>query len=304
MGQEGALGEDFGLSIRQGTVITLSGIGYNLYRLISEEGGDNSGLRTRLVYRAKHQGMTETRSILGISFFTGNLVELVEKMVTQRGLLLAPSAPALVTIRSAPAYRDALLEADTVITDSSFMVLIWNTFERDSIPRISGLRYLRSLVNRPEVRQSGKTFWVMASPLSAKRNLDWLAMIGIRVPPECVYVAPMYGPTIEDPVLLEQIRAVRPDHIIVTLGGMTQERLGLYLKRRLDYVAGIHCIGAAIAFLSGDQVRIPTWADRMYMGWLFRACSNPRAYAPRYWQALKLASLILRYRSKLPPLLT
>jgi UDP-N-acetyl-D-mannosaminuronic acid transferase (WecB/TagA/CpsF family) len=64
----------------------------------------------------------------------------------------------------------------------------------------------------------------------------------------------------------------------------------------------IHYIGAAIAFLSGDQVNIPVWADRLYMGWLLRTLSDPKRYLPRYWDARLLLPLMLRYRSELPPL--
>jgi UDP-N-acetyl-D-mannosaminuronic acid transferase (WecB/TagA/CpsF family) len=62
----------------------------------------------------------------------------------------------------------------------------------------------------------------------------------------------------------------------------------------------IHCIGAAIAFLSGDQVHIPAWADRFYLGWLFRCLSSPKRYVPRYLDAFGLAPLLWRYRSELP----
>jgi UDP-N-acetyl-D-mannosaminuronic acid transferase (WecB/TagA/CpsF family) len=247
--------------------------------------------------------MATIRTILGISFFAGSTAEVVEKMVVEKGLLLAPAAPALLSMQTISAYRDALLGADTVIADSGFMVLLWNALERDAVPRISGLRYLRALLNRKEIRQPGKTLWVMAGPDSARRNLEWLATAGIAVPNQCVYLAPMYRPDINDPILLEKIGTVRPDHIIVTIGGMTQERLGFYLKKNLNYRPGIHCIGAAIAFLSGDQVKIPDWADRLYLGWLFRVWSNPRLYAPRYWQAVRLTTLLLRYRSNLPPFL-
>jgi UDP-N-acetyl-D-mannosaminuronic acid transferase (WecB/TagA/CpsF family) len=110
----------------------------------------------------------------------------------------------------------------------------------------------------------------------------------------------MYGSEIADEVLLERLRRHRPRRVIVTIGGGTQERLGLYLKRNLEYLPAIHCIGAAIAFLSGDQIRIPIWADRAYLGWLFRCISNPRRYVPRYWGARKLIGLLLKYRSRLP----
>jgi UDP-N-acetyl-D-mannosaminuronic acid transferase (WecB/TagA/CpsF family) len=85
----------------------------------------------------------------------------------------------------------------------------------------------------------------------------------------------------------------------LTLGGGTQEQVGYYIKRNLDFRPAIHCIGAAIAFLSGDQVRIPEWADRLYLGWLFR-CFSKSSYVSRYWNARKLLPLILHYRDNLP----
>jgi UDP-N-acetyl-D-mannosaminuronic acid transferase (WecB/TagA/CpsF family) len=73
------------------------------------------------------------------------------------------------------------------------------------------------------------------------------------------------------------------------------------LKQNLQPLPAIHCIGAAIAFLSGDQVRIPLWVDRLYLGWLLRCLSQPRRYVPRYWSARKLVKLMLRYGETLPP---
>jgi UDP-N-acetyl-D-mannosaminuronic acid transferase (WecB/TagA/CpsF family) len=140
----------------------------------------------------------------------------------------------------------------------------------------------------------------MASPVSAKRNLTWLAEQGVVVPKSCIYMAPMYGAEISDAPLLELLERLRPQHVIVTVGGGTQERLGLYLKRNLSYLPAIHCIGAAIAFLSGDQVKIPVWADKNYLGWLYRSISEPRRYVPRYWEARKLLMMLFRYRERLP----
>jgi UDP-N-acetyl-D-mannosaminuronic acid transferase (WecB/TagA/CpsF family) len=143
----------------------------------------------------------------------------------------------------------------------------------------------------------------MASPLSAKRNLAWLSGQGITIPEDHICMAPIYGNApITDPALLERLNRLRPQHVIVTIGGGTQERLGLYLKRNLSYRPAIHCIGAAIAFLSGDQVHIPVWADKFYLGWLLRSLSEPKRYGPRYLDAFKLLPLMLRYRDRLPDL--
>jgi exopolysaccharide biosynthesis WecB/TagA/CpsF family protein len=242
----------------------------------------------------------DQRTILGIPFFIGTAAQAVERM-KGGGLLVVPAAPALKDLETKALYREALLNADMAIADSAYMVMVWNWLQHDSIRRVSGLEYLRELLKQPEVRQSGNVLWIMASPQSAQRNLLWLAEQGISVPEEYVYLAPMYSEQeIYDPKLLERIERLRPEQIILTLGGGTQERVGLYLKRNLSYLPSISCIGAAIAFLSGDQVRIPVWADRSYLGWLYRSISEPKRYIPRYWNARKLLYLLIRYRERLP----
>jgi exopolysaccharide biosynthesis WecB/TagA/CpsF family protein len=244
----------------------------------------------------------EQRRILGVNFFTGTAQQAIDRM-RRGGLLVVPAAPALIDIQCNSGYREALLGADLVLPDSAYMVMIWNCLRMGRIHRLSGLEYLRMLLVQADARAYGNTLWIMAGERSAKLNLDWLLEQGIRVRKECTYNAPRYygQGMIVDPDLLALIEEQRPQHIIVTLGGGNQERLGLYLRRNLSYTPAIHCIGAAIAFLSGDQVKIPEWADKYYLGWLFRSLSEPSRYAPRYWAARKLLGLILRYRRELPP---
>jgi N-acetylglucosaminyldiphosphoundecaprenol N-acetyl-beta-D-mannosaminyltransferase len=241
----------------------------------------------------------DERRILGINFYVGD-VQGVFKRMSRGGLLVVPAAPALQDVAQNEEYREALTNADVAIADSALMVLLWNWMQGDSIPRMSGLRYLRELLRTEDMRKPGNTFWVMAGTESASKNLAWLKLQGIEVPPECVHNAPIYGRAIEDGQLLETLGVLRPKHVVITVGGGTQERLGLYLKRNLDYLPAIHCIGAAIAFLSGDQVRIPNWADRFYLGWLFRCVSSPRKFIPRYLSAPRLIPLLWRYREELP----
>jgi UDP-N-acetyl-D-mannosaminuronic acid transferase (WecB/TagA/CpsF family) len=87
---------------------------------------------------------------------------------------------------------------------------------------------------------------------------------------------------------------------MLAIGGGVQERLGLGLRARLTNRPGILCLGAAIAFLTGGQVAIPVWADRFFLGWLFRLASNPRKFWRRYRDALRLAPLLWRWRERLP----
>ena len=172
--------------------------------------------------------------ILGVPFFTGTVEEAVDRMLTG-GLLVVPSAPTLKDIPSQPAYRAALLSADLVIPDSAYMVLIWNLLKGGQLRRISGLKYLRELLRRPELRKAGSTIWIMAGTKSAALNVSWLRKQGVEVDDTHVYIAPQYGPTdgseLCDPELLEMVARLHPAHVVVTVGGGTQERLGMFLRR-------------------------------------------------------------------------
>ncbi len=238
--------------------------------------------------------------ILGVRFFVGSVHEAIEEIMRNGGVVVVPAAPALKNLAHDMRYREALLGADFAIADSAFMVLLWNLIQRDNIQKISGLKYLRALIELKEFCEPGASFWVMPSPASAQRNLVWLQKQGISLTDEGIYLAPMYGETISDPELLRQLEEKRPSHVVLGVGGGTQERLGHYLKKNLSYRPAIHCIGAAIAFLSGDQVRIPARVDHMGLGWLWRCFSEPRRFIPRYWDARYLAPLMIRYRDRLP----
>ena len=249
---------------------------------------------------AKMGGSIRFQQILGIRFIVGDPDNVIDLISHEGGLVVVPAAPALTNITHDREYREALLNADFALADSVLMVSAWNFFQRDKIPKLSGLKYLRKLIQLPEFCETGSSFWIMPTAPSARRNVGWLNEHGVHVDTENVYLAPMYGGSVEDEALLRQLELRRPRHIIVGLGGGTQERLGLYLKRKLSYKPAIHCIGAAIAFLSGDQVRIPVWVDHAGLGWLWRSASNPPVYVPRYWAARQLAPMILRYRHRLP----
>lgn len=240
------------------------------------------------------------QQILGIRFVVGDVRDTIEHVSREGGLVVAPAAPALKNIPHDKDYLEALLNADFALADSALMVAVWNLIQGDNIPKLSGLRYLRGLIECQEFRRPDASFWVMPTEPSAHRNVRWLNEQGVTVSHNNVYLAPIYGEAVQDQKLLQEIELRHPRHIVIGLGGGIQERLGLYLKRNLSYRPAIHCIGAAIAFLSGDQVRIPVWVDHAGLGWLWRSASNPAAYVPRYWAARSLVPMLLRYRDHLP----
>jgi N-acetylglucosaminyldiphosphoundecaprenol N-acetyl-beta-D-mannosaminyltransferase len=241
--------------------------------------------------------------ILGIRFFTGSAEEAVA-IGMRGGLVVVPAAPALVELQINPHYREAVFNADLAITDSGLMVLIWRLLTGNNLPRVSGLKYLKLLFELKAFAERESVLWIMPNAEARDQNLTWLRAEGYDFSAEDCYLAPHYASgEIRDEALSELVSRRKPRHIVVCLGGGTQERVGLMLKRACDFQPSIHCIGAAIGFLTGNQVRIPTWADRFFLGWLFRCLSEPGKFVPRYWKACRLVPLMIRYREKPPKML-
>ena len=143
--------------------------------------------------------------------------------------------------------------------------------------------------------------WIVPSERAHHKTVDWLRSINLTANAD-FYVAPRYAAQVRDDALVAKIDIHPPAHVVIGIGGGVQEKLGLFLKVNLRARPAIHCIGAALAFLTGDQPTIPMWADRFYLGWLLRLLRQPRVFAPRYLSAFRLPWLIFRYREKLPPL--
>jgi UDP-N-acetyl-D-mannosaminuronic acid transferase (WecB/TagA/CpsF family) len=237
--------------------------------------------------------------VLGVRFINASVAGAVDYSLQHRGYTVVPAAPALARIDRDPTYARALLQADLAIADSGFMVLLWRFLRRRKLTRVSGLRYLLTLLNKAPLREAG-VFFVLPSLSAREKTLRWLGGQNFNITEAETYIAPVYGHNVVDESLVELLDQRRPEQIIIAIGGGTQEKLGWYLREQLSYRPAIHCIGAALGFLTGDQPSIPLWADKFYLGWLLRLLRQPKLFGPRYLSAFRLPLLIWRYGSRAP----
>jgi UDP-N-acetyl-D-mannosaminuronic acid transferase (WecB/TagA/CpsF family) len=240
--------------------------------------------------------------ILGLDFFQGTVAESVSA-VRAGGLLMAPSGPGLADLPVDPVYHAAVASADVRLLDSGLLAWLWELEHHQKLSRISGYLFLAEFLRLPELAAPESSIWVAPSAASATRTQTWMTQnLGHTAPPEAWYVAPQYpADIVEDEALLALIRSRRPKFVFICVGSGPQEKLGAWLKPRLDFRPAILCTGAAIAFLTGEQARIPAWADRARLGWLARCLQDPRRFVPRYWRARRLVSLYRRWGDRAPP---
>jgi N-acetylglucosaminyldiphosphoundecaprenol N-acetyl-beta-D-mannosaminyltransferase len=246
--------------------------------------------------------MIPTVQVLGIQFFNGSVDEAVALIFQDGGFVVAPSGTCFARLREDEMYRRAVLSADLAIADSGLMVVLWRFLRHEDVQRISGLKYLKHLLGRLKGVGETKVFWVLPSARAQQKFLDWSRRESFPTTSENCYVAPQYGFEAGDENLVALVEQRRPAHIIIAIGSGPQEKLGHYLRENLSYRPAIHCTGAALGFITGDQAAIPDWADRFFLGWLWRLVAQPRTFIPRLSRGLELPWLIWKYGEKLPPM--
>jgi UDP-N-acetyl-D-mannosaminuronic acid transferase (WecB/TagA/CpsF family) len=214
--------------------------------------------------------------VLGISFFNGTPAAAVEHLKLTGGLAVIPAAPALIKLNYDPDYRIAMQKADLALADSGLLVLLWKLVRRRLLRKISGIAYLKCLLSDCEIRKDEKLFWIVSSDTAKRKAIAWLQGRSFPIDADDCYVADREAPEHAHALLFEiEKRRPRPS---------------------------IHCVGAALGFLTGEERPIPDWAERYHAGWFLRLMSQPRMLLPRIGIAFTLARMVFTYRSELPPL--
>ena len=240
--------------------------------------------------------------VLGISFFTGTVAEAVERHAQNGGYAVIPAAPALIKLKYDDEYRRAMQSADLALADSGLLALLGRLVLGRRLKKISGISYFKQLFHHGGIQSGESTFWVFASEAAKEKAMGWLGERGLRVEERNCFAVLEPPSSSQDYAILVRIEEDKPKHVVIAMAGGNQEKLALYLRDYLLYRPSIHCIGSALAFLSGEERAIPEWAERSHTGWLTRLLAQPRMFFPRIGIALALVGMILKYGSELPPL--
>ena len=216
--------------------------------------------------------------------------KLLKKLLNKK-FMVVPSGPGLSSIDKNLIYYNAIKSADFAIPDSGFMIILTRFFLGLKINKLSGPKFLRSFLKEDILTIPNKLFLVDPNKKESDINRKYLINRGIPITADYQYVSPLYTKNnIFDENLLSKINNLenKPDFIIINLAGGVQEPLGQYLKNNLSFKVSIICTGAAIAFETGQQAKLPVWVDKFYLGWLARILQNPKLYFIRFLKAFRL----------------
>ncbi len=179
-----------------------------------------------------------------------------------------------------PELRYLLQEADMATADG--MPLVWGArlLGAPLEGRVTGADMVPALAER--AAQKGYSMYLLgAAPGIAARageilqeNNPGLRIVGVCSPP--------YSSILEmDRSVLDDIKAAKPDILLVAFGNPKQEKwIGLY-GRELGVPVMIG-IGGTLDFIAGETKRAPEWMQKSGLEWIFRLAQEPRRLWRRY----------------------
>jgi exopolysaccharide biosynthesis WecB/TagA/CpsF family protein len=234
------------------------------------------------MHAANAIGISAWKTILGISVASigwNEAISLLNRMLGERrftkvSFLNAHNANvASVDAAFADALEDFLILPDGVGVDMAAKILYGSPFPAN----LNGTDFI------PGFLQAVSKPLTVGLLGATRRNADAAAGKLAAIAPQHNYVVihDGYFSPQEEPGVVETIRALRPDILLVAMGVPRQE---LWIARNLTEK---HCtlpiaVGALLDFLSGAVPRAPGWMRRMRLEWLFRLIVEPGRLWRRY----------------------
>lgn len=235
---------------------------------------------------ARRPDPARTRT-LGVDVDVVDRAEAVDRIVAwsrdgEQGLVVTPNLDHAARLRRDPDLRRVYEQARLVVADG--MPLVWaSRLGPHPLPeRVAGSDLVLPLA--AAAAREGLSVFLLGSTLpvlcrAASRlvaHAPGLAVAGVFAPP--------FGFDAESPEnagVAELIALARPDLLLVSLGAPKQE---LWAARWLPAlpVRAVVCVGAALDFIAGSQVRAPELLRRIGLEWLYRLAREPRRLGPRY----------------------
>ena len=216
-------------------------------------------------------------------------------IINRDGLFVFPSGPGLASIESEFNYLESLRNSDYVFFDSGYFVLLLKILKNISVKKFSGYLFLKLLFKKFKKKNNFKILSVDPSHTLSIKNRNFFIKLGISEKRIFNYTSPIYDSSkIIDKQLLNTVNKIKPNYVILNLGGGVQEILGYYLKKNLNMKTKIICTGAAISFFTKDQAPINKFLDTFFLGWLTRIIFKPSIYLPRYLKAFQLFKIVLK----------
>lgn len=215
--------------------------------------------------------------ILGVPVAALTMREAVEQaerwMDERRGALIATAnAEMIMNATRDEELFEILRSADLVVPDGAGTVWAARHLGYEMPERVAGYDLSQELLRRAPQKNRRVFFFGSAPGVAekAKQKAEELYP-GISV----VGVRNGYFSSEEEPKIIQEIREVHPDLLLVALGVPKQEKWLKKHKDALDVPVSIG-VGGTLDVMAGTMRRAPVWMQKAKLEWLFRALLQPK----------------------------
>jgi exopolysaccharide biosynthesis WecB/TagA/CpsF family protein len=215
--------------------------------------------------------------------------ELLERMLTQGGVVFTVNPDHLYHLQYNPAFVSAYQSADIITVDSHYVRLALRLLGRPVANRLAGSDIVPAFCARNSANPGVRIFLLGARPGVAQAALE---NMNARAGRDLVVGA--HGPSmnfVDDPeeidAVVRMIDASGANVLLVGLGAPKQEIWISRNRHRLPKVKVMMGVGATIDYEAGAVRRAPMLLRRLGLEWTYRVSTEPRRYLMRYVRSSK-----------------
>jgi len=226
-----------------------------------------------------------------IKFYNLSPRKVLKKMIDEGGYLVAPAASSLQTIDNNRSYHTALQDSTVAILDSGFFCILLRIFNKIKVSKLSGFLLMKEFLSKTSFK---KKKILLINPNINDEKINQLFFKKKKFLNIYSYIAPQYNAPhlFNDHKLFKVIKNLKPDIILINIGGEKQEILARFINKKFkNKKISIFCLGAAVGFFTGTQARVTVFTDKLYIGWLVRWIRQPFKFLPRVFNSFKLIRL-------------
>lgn len=218
-------------------------------------------------------------------------VETVERYLKEKSpsLIATANAEMIMMANRDHELNEILNAADMVVPDGAGTVWAARHLGFSMPERVAGYDLVQRLLSRAP--KSGiRIFFFGSAPgvaekakQTAERNYHGIRIVGVK---------DGYFSEAEEQQVVQEIKAVNPDLLLVALGVPRQEKWIWRYMKELNIPVAIG-VGGTLDVMAGVVKRAPHWMQKAKLEWLYRGMLQPR----RIGRLMALPRFVLRVRA-------
>ena len=232
-------------------------------------------------------------NVLGIGFDNVTMEEAILKcedfLKKEEGnLIVTPNPEIVMKAKDDEEFKEVINSAELVIPDGIGIIKAGRILNTPLKERVAGYDLICNLLEKYQDGSVTFYFWGSKPGYAAKAK----EMVEAKYPNiKILGTHTGYFKPEEEETIIEEIRRLKPDILLVGIGFPRQEKMIHRYKKEGCFKIGIGC-GGSIDVLAGEVKRAPKIFIQLHLEWFYRLLKEPTRYKrmlvlPKFIQEVK-----------------